>query len=740
MKRIIFITIWLSLLGIAACAPRPGDPAATILPNQQRALELLGKWKLTQLQSGNTPQPHEIQSLTFQKDGQLQIDLWEHRLTYKYEVAPDPDHLRLTWIASTNPNDKPGAVLTQPFAMDGLTLTLNGAQYQRSAFADGATLTPAPRATAPPTARAAAQVVHARLNETFELRGGQSVELTDAPTRLGVTFARLVSDQRCPQDMACYWAGEARLQISFSEDGMEHPPLFELTTNQHDPQRKVRLTARQAYEVELLALEPPRKTGAPIPFEQYVATFRVTHTAPTAILAASPTSVAPTTARLDEPFTLKMFQTITLPEAQMQLTLNKLLEDSRCPAKVRCVWAGRAALGLAVERGDRLALLNMSTMPPDGSMHAYFQGYAFELLDVQPYPQNSGDQIPPAAYSAKMVVRKMAPPSVVHKNEPIVLKSGQSARLADENVTVTFARVAQDSRCPYRATCATRGDGIVEAILTQADGTTQTFVLHTDSAQRNTRTPDTGPYGIKLLALTPYPTVEFASQEIAPAEYEATFVVREFASAGPTKTPGAPTASACAGLTRADAESILGEPALPEASNQIIIRAAQEDSFLKPEAYGLCGYVSKAFAAQAPPAPTAPRLESSAPADYAVIAGRVTGADGLALLRVANILYAANPNADDAALLILKTSLAAGDWDAALDKMQELAQGVSQITTDAPQMGERALWVWYDYGQARYAALIVQETPNSYLVIQALVSDKVTQAGIKAAMVALASR
>ncbi len=197
MKRIIFITIWLSLLGIAACAPRPGDPAATILPNQQRALELLGKWRLTQLQNGNTPQSRERRALTFQN----------------------------------------------------------------------------------------AQIVQARLNETFELRGGQSVELTDAPTRLGITFEYLVSDQRCPQDMACYWAGEARLQISFREDDMEHPPLFELTTNQRDLQHQVRLTTRQAYEVELLALEPPRKTGRPIPFEQYVAMFRVTHTAPTATLA-----------------------------------------------------------------------------------------------------------------------------------------------------------------------------------------------------------------------------------------------------------------------------------------------------------------------------------------------------------------------------------------------------------------------------------------------------------------------
>lgn len=297
-----------------------------------------------------------------------------------------------------------------------------------------------------------------------------------------------------------------------SEDGLLHPPLFELTSNQNDAQHKVNLTARQDYVVELLDIQPPRKTTDPIPLEQYVATFRVTHNAPTPTRGAARTvTAAPPngfpTGKLDEPFTTRMFQTIAVPEAEMQVTLITRLEDSRCPRSVNCFQAGRAVLGFALERGERLALLNLSTMPPDGRTRAYFQGYVLELL-----------------------------------------------------------------------------------------------------------------------ALTPYPTAQFASKEIAPEEYEATFVVRKFAAAGPTQKATASTQSACAGLTPADAESILGEAVQPEMSTQIILRAAQEDSWLTDDAYGLCGYVSKRVTFQNQKRLAEPQIESPSPADYAVNAGQISGA------------------------------------------------------------------------------------------------------------------
>jgi hypothetical protein len=43
-------------------------------------------------------------------------------------------------------------------------------------------------------------------------------------------------------------------------------------------------------------------------------------------------------------------------------------------------------------------------------------------------------------------------------NVPFTLAAGQSAILDDENLSVTFVRVLNDSRCPLDATCIQAGD------------------------------------------------------------------------------------------------------------------------------------------------------------------------------------------------------------------------------------------------------------------------------------------
>lgn len=762
MKRLFLLTIFVGALFVAACGPRTSDPAELITLNKQRELQLLGSWQLVQLKNGNAPQPNEQRTLTFQNDGQMQMDLWEHRLTFKFEVMPDPEHLRLTWVSSTNPNDKPTDVMVQPFAIAGETLTLDGDQFRRTAYANGATLTPAATQGAP-TQRAATNtppatatsnpttLVKAHLNEPFDLHGGQSAELIDAPSQLGITFARLVSDFRCTPDVECYWAGEVRLQITFREDGIEHPPLFELTSNQNDPHHKARLTARENYVVELLEIQPPRKTTDPMPLQDYIATFRVTNppdenATPISTPAALPTVAAATpnnslVGKLDEPIVLKMFQTVTVPEAQMQVTLNALLEESRCPRNVNCVQAGRAVVAFTVERGERIGFFALSTMPPDARVRGYFQGYAIELQDVQPYPQNVGEKIPPREYSAKIVVRKREPPTVVHKNEPIVLHVGQSAQLADENVTVNFVRVRQDSRCPYRATCASRGDGIVEATLTQADGTTQTYVLHSDSSQNNQRTPDTGPNGMELLALNPYPRADFASKEIAPEEYEATFVVRKYASPNVvTPTPSALAPSVCLGMTRRDAEAILGQPVLSDSPQNVLVNVLPFDEIKRASVNGVCGYASVEKTSNAALPAREPRVVAPQSAAYAVTAGVLTGTRQMELTRLADILRSAFPDDDGTLYYLMQTRLAAGDTEGAVRDLAEHEQAADKIhRAQIDGLGKRAVWFWRPAQAGNYAALVIQ-TQGGFDLIEAFTPTTITEAAAKESLLTLAAK
>lgn len=89
--------------------------------------------------------------------------------------------------------------------------------------------------------------VQAQLGEKFVLRVGQTAILTDTPDQFGITFYNVADDSRCPQGVACVWAGEVVVQITFQENGLLHPPIVELTTNPQDD-KNVRVI--EGYRVE----------------------------------------------------------------------------------------------------------------------------------------------------------------------------------------------------------------------------------------------------------------------------------------------------------------------------------------------------------------------------------------------------------------------------------------------------------------------------------------------------------
>lgn len=66
-------------------------------------------------------------------------------------------------------------------------------------------------------------------------------------------------------------------------------------------------------------------------------------------------------------------------------------EDSRCAIGVNCVWAGRMAATVEVQRGtERREILlsnNLKSEPPAASAF----GYAFRLLGMEPHPKQGVD-------------------------------------------------------------------------------------------------------------------------------------------------------------------------------------------------------------------------------------------------------------------------------------------------------------------------------------------------------------
>ena len=100
--------------------------------------------------------------------------------------------------------------------------------------------------------------------------------------------------------------------------------------------------------------------------------------------------------------------------------------------------------------------------------------------------------------------------------QPFDLRSGASAML-DGGLTITFDRVASDSRCPMNALCVWAGDAVVAVSISQGIGGPVPRELHTNAAGSEMSYLA---YSIKLLALAPYPRTD---RQIPPGDYVATF-------------------------------------------------------------------------------------------------------------------------------------------------------------------------------------------------------------------------
>ncbi len=594
----------------------------------------------------------------------------------------------------------------------------------------GVPLSPIPVLTPLPGPVPATGEVEARPGQEFVLATQQTAIVVDSPDRFGITFFNVSQDTRCPKEVQCVEAGEARVNITFQENGLLHPPILEMSSVPGDPKNTLNI---EGYVVELVDLEPPQSNVKPVSQDEYRATFRITQAQPTPV----PTPGGATTGALDQPLTVKMFQQVEFPQAGMRVTMNGILEDSRCPRQVDCVQAGRAVVSFRLDRNNQIGFLALSTTPPDGRATMYFQDYAIELLGVEPYPETPDQNIRNTDYMATIVVREMQPPTEVRKNQGVRLHIGESAKLADENATLTLVNVSNDSRCPINVTCAVRGNAVVEAKLTQDDGTAYTFILNEDGTTPNQRIPDGGSWGIELVALNPYPFVEGTTkQPIRPEEYEATLVVRKFASPQPLATP-TPSEPVCSGLTHAQAQAIVGEPLQKVAQADVQIHSVPFDSDSQLVGDGICGYVSVDQGDRAEPVPGEPVITSSDNGLYGLAAARLTGADVLELARVADVLRGANPDADRTPYLILKTRLMAGDWNGIFSDFRELAGELPNVQYEGvDSFGDEGIWVWRETNLTNYAALVVRDG-DSFVLLEALLPNTVGEAGAKESLHAL---
>lgn len=108
--------------------------------------------------------------------------------------------------------------------------------------------------------------------------------------------------------------------------------------------------------------------------------------------------------RMQQEFDLRAGRQATIKDAGLSITFVELIEDSRCPEGVDCIWAGNGEITLFLKKGRHKSVifkLNTTSEPKSFT----YQGYEISLVKLAPYPKidvkiNKGD------YVATLVVKR----------------------------------------------------------------------------------------------------------------------------------------------------------------------------------------------------------------------------------------------------------------------------------------------------------------------------------------------
>jgi hypothetical protein len=107
---------------------------------------------------------------------------------------------------------------------------------------------------------------------------------------------------------------------------------------------------------------------------------------------------------LDKQFTVRYGQTKTVREAGVKVEFTSVIDDSRCPKGVTCVWAGNGKISVKLSKaGHSPALIELNTTlePKKGS----YLDYEITLINLQPYPE-SNKTLSKKSYAAVLLIRK----------------------------------------------------------------------------------------------------------------------------------------------------------------------------------------------------------------------------------------------------------------------------------------------------------------------------------------------
>ena len=108
---------------------------------------------------------------------------------------------------------------------------------------------------------------------------------------------------------------------------------------------------------------------------------------------------------LDREFSLQVGSSAKIHSEQLEVRMEGVGPDSRCPVNVTCVWEGDAQVTIGLSRqGQATERLQLHTSQRFATEGRYLN-YRVHLTALMPAPRE-GDRIEPGSYAATLVVSR----------------------------------------------------------------------------------------------------------------------------------------------------------------------------------------------------------------------------------------------------------------------------------------------------------------------------------------------
>jgi hypothetical protein len=88
--------------------------------------------------------------------------------------------------------------------------------------------------------------------------------------------------------------------------------------------------------------------------------------------------------------TLRVGESVKVPTTDVKVTLEAIVEDSRCPTGTTCIWAGDATVSVAIASGNSSPSKFALHTNGQFAQQAEHSGVQVRLTDVAPYPTVDG--------------------------------------------------------------------------------------------------------------------------------------------------------------------------------------------------------------------------------------------------------------------------------------------------------------------------------------------------------------